>query len=216
MVKAYNSNKRVYAVSSKLIIPKKHWKKFSFYDRMILTKDYETSLKNKQKEGRPTLFNKNLLLKVGLYNSKTFRIAGEDTDLRCKLTKLGYKLINSNTSMLHLHGFYNLSIKKQLLNKALPLAEASGVNFRMYGIKSLANRYWNPITSTLLYLFLFIPYINIISFIIISSITLLYTSKVFKYSKDIKIIFVPFFKIAKDVITIIGFWKGFITEKQEF
>ena len=29
-------------------------------------------------------------------------------------------------------------------------------------------------------------------------------------------IFIPFFKIIKDTLTIIGFWKGYITKKQEF
>jgi len=215
MVKAYNSNKKCF-VGSKLIIPKKYWNKFSFYDKVILTKDYETSLDKKQKEGRPTLFDKKSLFEIGLYDNKTFRIAGEDTDIVQKLQKKGYKWITTSVNILHLHGFYKLSLKKQLLNKALPLAEATGVNFRRYGIKSLSNKHWNPLTSTILYLSLLIIYINIASFIIIAALALFYTIKVFKYSKDIKIIFVPFFKIAKDIITIIGFWKGFITKKQEF
>ena len=215
MVKAYNFNKKCF-VGSKLIIPKEYWDRFSFYDKVILTKDYEISLNKKQKEGRPTLFDKKSLFEVGLYDSKTFRIAGEATDLVQKLQKKGYKWITAPVNILHLHGFYKLSLNKQLLNKALPLAEATGVNFRKYRTKSLSNIYWNPITSTLLYLSLLIPYIGIASFIIIIALTSLYTIKVFKYSKDIRIIFVPFFKIAKDVITIIGFWKGFITKKQEF
>src|SRR3989344_5952368 len=94
MVNVYNSNKKCF-VGSKLIIPKEYWNKFSFYDKVILTKDYEISLKNKQKEGRPTLFSKKLLLKVGLYNDKNFRIAGEDTDLRWKIQELGYKLVTA-------------------------------------------------------------------------------------------------------------------------
>ena len=215
MVKTYNSNEKCF-VGSKLIIPKEYWNKFSFYDKVILTKDYEISLNKKQKEGRPALFEKKSLFEIGLYDNKTFRIAGEDTDMVQKLQKKGYKWITAQVNVLHLHGFYKLSFKKQLLNKALPLAEATGVNFRRYGMKSLSSKYWNPLTSTILYLSLFVPYINIASFIIITTLTLFYTIKVFKYSKDMRIIFVPFFKIAKDIITIIGFWKGFITKKQEF
>lgn len=215
MIKTYNSNEKCF-VGSKLIIPEEYWDKFSFYDKVILTKDYEISLNKKQKEGRPALFSKRSLFEVGLYDNKTFRIAGEDTDLTQKLQKKGYKWITAPVNILHLHGFYKLSFKKQLLNKALPLAEATGVNFKKYGVKSLSNIYWNPITSTILYLSLIIPYINIASFIIIIALALFYAIKVFKYSKDIKIIFVPFFKIAKDIITIIGFWKGFVTKKQEF
>lgn len=215
MVETYEKNKKSF-IGSKLIIPKNYWKKFSFYDKVILSKDYEISLKNKQKEGRPTLFNKKLLLKIGLYDDKTFRIAGEDTDLRWKLQEKGYKLVTAPVNILHLHGFYNLSFKKQLLNKALPLAEAIGVNFFRYGFKSFPNLYWNPITSTILYLSLLIPYVNIFSLLLIFLLVSLYTLNIFKYVKDIRIIFIPFFKILKDFLTIIGFWKGFFTKKQTF
>ena len=215
MVKAYDSNEKCF-VGSRLVIPREYWVKFFFWDRVILTRDYEINLNKKQKEGRPTLFSKKSLFEVGLYDNKTFKIAGEDTDLRWKLQNKGYKLITTKVNILHLHGFYRLSFKEQLLNKALPLGEAIGVNFRKYGTKSFSSRYWNPISLTILYLFLILPYINIASFIIIAALALIYTIKVFKYSKDIKIIFVPFFKIAKDIITTIGFWKGFITKRQEF
>jgi|SRR3989344_6524472 len=216
MVKTYNSNENIGAISSKLIIPKEYWDKFSFYDKVILTKDYEISLNNKQKEGRPTLFNKKVLNKVGLYDNETFRIAGEDTDLIWKIKEKGYKIITAKVNILHLHGFYNLSFKEQLLYKALPLAEAIGVNFVRHGKKSLSNKYWNPISLTVIYLLLIIPYLNIFSLIIITLLTFNYTLKGLKYSKNIKLIFIPFFKIFKDILTIIGFWKGFITEKQEF
>ena len=52
--------------------------------------------------------------------------------------------------------------------------------------------------------------------IIIIALALFYTIKVFRYSKDTRIIFVPLFKVINDILTIIGFWKGFITKRQEF
>ena len=216
MVKVYSSNNKIGAVASKLVIPKEYWNKFSFYDKINLFKDYEISLKNKQKEGRPSLFNKKLLLELGLYDDKTFRIAGEDTDLKWKIIEHGYKIVHSNTEMQHLHGFYKLSMKKQLFNKALPLAEATGVNFAKHGVKSFSSKYWNPLTSTILYLSLLIPYINAIAFTLILLLILFYTLKVLQYTEDKRIIIIPFFKLFKDITTIIGFWKGFITQKQEF
>ena len=215
MVRTYNRNKKCF-VGSKLIIPKEYWNKFSFWDKVVLVKDYEASLNDKQKEGRPTLFDKKALFEAELYDAKIFRTAGEDTDLRWKLDKLKYKLTTAKVNILHLHGFYKFSFKKQLINKALSLAEATGVNFRKHGIKSLPNSYWNPLTSTLLYLLLLIPYINIISFIILLIILFGYTFKALKYIKDKKVIILPLFKFLKDIITIIGFWKGFFTGKQEF
>ena len=216
MIKIYNSNDKIGAVTSKLVIPREYWNKFSFYDKINMFKDYEVGLKNKQKEGRPTLFNKKLLFKLGLYDDKTFRIAGEDTDLKWKILEHDYKIIHSNTNMLHLHGFYKLSLKKQLFNKALPLAEATGVNFSKHGIKSLPNKYWNPISSTILYGSLLIPYVNIIALILILVLIITYILKILQHTKDKHIIISPFFKLFKDILTIIGFWKGFLTRKQEF
>src|SRR3989344_1195371 len=215
MIKVYNENKNCF-VGSKLVIPKEYWDKFSFWDKAVVVKDYETSLKNKQREGRPTLFDKKALFEARLYDTKTFRTAGEDTDLRWKLDKLGYKFITAKVNILHLHGFYKFSLKKQLINKALTLAEAIGANFRRHGIKSLPNNYWNPLTSTILYFSLLIPYINIISFIIVLFILIKYTLNTFKFVKDKKIIILPLFKLLKDIITIVGFWKGFFTGKQKF
>ncbi len=215
MVKVYSSDKKIGTVASKLIIPKEYFEKFSFSDKIILARDYETSLNEKQKEGRPTLFNKKLLSDIGFYDDKAFRIAGEDTDLKWKIINKGYKIVTADAKILHLHGFYNLSLSKQLFKKALPLAEAIGVNFARHGIKSFSSKYWNPLTSTFLYLFLFVPFINILAFLIIVKLILSYTFNSYKYIKDERIFIVPFFKLAKDIVTIIGFWKGFFTGKQE-
>ncbi len=211
----HSNGKNIAAITSKLIIPEEYWKKFSFWDRIVLTKDYNDSLEGRGTL-RPTVFNKKILMNIGLYNEKEFRVAGEDTDLKWRIIERGYKIVNSKTEILHLHGFYNLSLRKQLFNKALPLAEAAGVNFAKHGIKSLPNRYWNHITSTFLYLTLFVPILNKISLILIIALILFYTLNVFKFTKDFKIIYVPFFKLIKDIISIIGFWKGFITGKQNF
>ncbi|MAG47677.1 hypothetical protein CL617_03650 [archaeon] len=216
IVKTYNSSKKIGVVASKLVIPKNYWNKFDFWSKVVLVKDYEVSLKDEQKEGRPTLFNKKLLLKVGLYDYKTFRIAGEDTDLMWKIKERKYKIKTAKVSLLHLHGFYNLSLKKQLFDKALPLAEASGVNFARYGEKSFSSKYWNPITSTFLYLALFVPVFDIIAIILILILIGKYTFSVYKHVKDVRIILVPFFKFFKDIITIFGFWKGFFSGKQKF
>ena len=216
MVKTYNSEEKIGYVGSKLVIPKEYWNKFSFYDKIVMAKDYENGLNNNQKDGRPSLFNKNLLLDLGLYNNKKFRIAGEDTDMKWRIIEKRYKIKTANAKILHLHGFYNLSFKKQLFNKALPLAEATGVNFAIHGKKSLPNKYWNPITSTFLYISLLIPYINIISLFLIILLLTSYTLKASKYVHDSRIIIVPLFKFLKDILTIVGFWKGFFTGRQKF
>jgi len=210
---ALRSKKKVMVATSELVLPKEIWDNYKFWDKVVMSYAYGGKIKDKGKYFRPSLFKKEVFNKVGYYNEKDFRIAGEDTDLKQRIFKKGYKIINSKTKLLHLHGFYKSSIKSQLINKALPLSEAIGVNFRKHGY---LGGYWNPITSTILYGSLLIPKINYLLIMLILFMLLYYTSIVFKHTKDIKIIFVPFFKITKDLISIFGFWKGYLTGKQTF
>jgi len=106
-------------------------------------------------------------------------------------------------------------LKDQLIKKALPLAEASGVIFRRHFF--LNNKYKNALTYTIIYLFAFIPNLFQTLFLfILVLILLVYMLRVFKYIKDVRIIFIPFYKLIKDIISLFGFWKGFITGKQRF
>ena len=214
LVGVINQSKDVKVVTSKLIIPTELWKKYGFWDKVILLKDIKNSKNKKDRDGRLALFKKDVFDKVGLYDSKTFRIAGEDTDLKWRIIEKGYKIKHSDESLLHLHGMHKFSLGYQLFKKALPLAEAIGVNYRKHGHKSLGNKYWNPISSTILYGTLLTP-ARIIGVIGITILLVSYMINVLRYEKDLKVILLPFFKISKDIITIIGFWEGFITKKQK-
>jgi len=210
-----NSNKKIAAVSSRLIITKKIWKKINFWKKISLIDQYKNSIKNKKVMGRPSLFKKEILKSLNYYDNKTFRIAGEDTDLRLKTLKLGYKIPTSKKSeLLHLHGFNKSSLIKELLNKSLPLAEAAGVIYRKHNF--IEGKYLNFIVYTILYLLLIIPIINYFALTLIILISIIYTLKALFYIKNIKIILLPLYKIIKDILSIIGFWKGVITKKQIF
>jgi GT2 family glycosyltransferase len=213
LVNIINQSEDTKVVTSKLIIPTQLWKRYGFWDKVILLKDIKSSKNKKDRDGRFALFKKEVFDEIGLYDSKTFRIAGEDTDLKWRIINKGYKIKHSNESLLHLHGMHKFSLKYQLFKKAFPLAEAIGVNYRKHGHKSLGNKYWNPVSSTILYGMLF-THLRVIGVIGITILITGYIINVLKYEKNLKIMLLPFFKIAKDVITIVGFWKGFITKKQ--
>jgi len=213
IVNRFNSDK-IAAVRSNLILPKEIWNKYSFWNKVNSIEEYVRNIK-KIRFGRPTLFNKKLIKEIGMYDDKTFRIAGEDSDLCLKLINKGYNIPLSDTSIIHMHGFYKLLLKDQLIKKALPLAEASGVIFRRHFF--LNNKYKNALTYTIIYLFAFIPNLFQTLFLfILVLILLVYMLRVFKYIKDVRIIFIPFYKLIKDIISLFGFWKGFITGKQRF
>lgn len=215
MVDAINSSKDIGMVGTNVILPRNLWNKYKFWDRVVLSPVFDKESKGDIKKGKPVMYKKEVFDKLGLYD-KSYKM-GADTDMRLKILKAGYKIITPKTQLLHYHGYYGLTPYQQIFKKSLPLTEASGVIFRRYGF--LDKKYWslwNPLIATSLYLGLLIPYVNYLSLIGIIGMSGYYTYLVSKYNKDIKLIFVPFFKIFKDIISLFGFWKGFITNKQTF
>ena len=190
------------------------WDEYSFFDKAIFAKEYYMSVTGKKKGGKHALIRKKVLEEIGYYDAKSYRIAGEDADLMCRIMKKDYKVVLTSNKIMHYHVYYRLTLRQHLFNKALPIGEAIGVNFRRHGFKSLGNKYWNAFTSTFIYIGLFIPYIRWLSLIIILGAILTFIWYFLKYSRDVKLVFLPFLKIAKDIFNIIGFWRGFIKNKQ--
>ncbi|AJF62682.1 MAG: Glycosyltransferases involved in cell wall biogenesis [archaeon GW2011_AR20] len=215
MVDALNSSKDFGMVGTDVILPKNTLSKCKFWDKVVLSPVLYQESKGKIKKDRPVMFKKEVFKKLGLYD-ESYKM-GADTDMRLKILKEGYKIANTRTKLLHYHGFYGLTARQQIFKKSLPLTEAAGVIFRRYGfVDTLYWGFWNPITSTILYLGLLAPYLWYMSLFFILLASGYYTFLSSKYNKDIRIILVPFFKIIKDVISLFGFWKGFLTNKQTF
>src|SRR3989344_2827982 len=215
MVKAINSSNDIGMVGTDVILPKKLWDQYKFWDRVVLSPVFDKEFKGDIKKGKPVMYKKEVFDRLGLYD-ESYKM-GADTDMRLKILNAGYKISNPKTRLLHYHGYYGLTPMQQIFKKSLPLTEAAGVIFRRYNF--LVHKYWsywNPLTATTIYIGLFIPYLNYLSLIAIIAISGYYTYLVSKYNKDIRLVFVPFFKILKDVVSLFGFWKGFITNKQTF
>ncbi|MBS3133745.1 glycosyltransferase [Candidatus Woesearchaeota archaeon] len=215
MVKTINSDKKIGSVCSRYILPESVWKEYSFFDKAIFAREYYLSVTGKKKGGKHALLRKDILKEINGYDAKSFRIAGEDVDLMSRIMEKGYNVVLTSNKIMHYHVYYRLNLRKHLFNKALPIGEAIGVNFRKHGFKSMGNKYWNAFTATFIYIGLFIPVIRWFSLIIVIFSGLIFTGYFLKYSRDVKAIFLPFFKVVKDIFNIIGFWKGFITNRQK-
>ena len=85
MVKALNSNKNVGMVESRIILPKKAWNKFGFWDKVVLAQTFHKDYSGKGNY-LTVMFKKNILKEVDFYDDKTFN-TGADTDLRLKILK---------------------------------------------------------------------------------------------------------------------------------
>jgi len=215
MIKAINSNPKIGMVGTNVILPRNLWESYKFWDRVVLSPVFDKESKGDIKKGKPVMYKKEVFDRLGLYD-ESYKM-GADTDMRLKILKAGYKIANPGTKLLHYHGYYELTPYQQIFKKSLPLTEASGVIFRRYNFLGKKYwSYWNPLIATALYIGILIPIIRPISIMGIIGVSLYYTYLVSKYNKDIKLIFVPFFKILKDVVSLFGFWKGFITNKQTF
>jgi GT2 family glycosyltransferase len=220
IVKEKIKNKNIALVGTKMVIPEAMLKKADFWNIVMITNRLKKTFKYgtvkntifEKEDNRIALYDKKLITKVGFYDEKTFRIAGDDHDLSLRVMKKGYIIKETNYEILHLHAFKSSTMVYWLFKKTAPTGEAAGVLFRKH--RFLMNKYWNPITSTGLYLSLLVPYLNRFSFALIILISLYYTYNVSKYVKNIKLLLLPLFKITKDLITILAFWKGFITKKQ--
>ena len=215
MVKAINLSDNIGMVGTDVVLPKELWDQYKFWDRVVLSPVFDKEFKGDIKKGKPVMYKKEVFDRLGLYD-ESYKM-GADTDMRLKILNAGYKISNPKTRLLHYHGYYGLTPMQQIFKKSLPLTEAAGVIFRRYNF--LGHKYWsywNPLTATTIYIGLFIPYLNYLSLIAIIVVSGYYTYLVSKYNKDIRLVFVPFFKILKDVVSLFGFWKGFITNKQTF
>ena len=215
MIKVMDSDRKIAVVRSNLILPKEIWKSYDFWNKIATLDQYVRNIRKERFE-RPTMFRKDVLKEVGMYDDKRFRIAGEDTDICLKISKKGYLMPPGKTDIIHMHGAYNLSFYDQLLKKALPLSEASGVNLRKNLF--LGDKIRNGIVYTIIYLLAVIPSkINSLFALLILILAIIYALRNLYYVKfDIRILILPLFKIVKDIISIFGFWKGFITNKQKF
>ncbi len=216
MIEVLNSDEKIGSVCSIYALPKEAWKDYSFVDKAIFSREYYLSVTGKKGGGKHGLMRKKVLEKLNYYDSKNYRIAGEDTDLLHRIEKLGYKVVLTKNKVIHYHASHHFSLKQHLFDKALPLGEAIGVNFRRHGFNSMGNKYWNAFSSTFVYLGLFVPYVRWVSLFVILGITSLFILHFLRYSRDVRIVFLPFLKITKDIFNIIGFWKGFITNRQSF
>ncbi|MFH1209738.1 MAG: glycosyltransferase [archaeon] len=216
------TDKKIALVNARLVLPSEMLKKTDFWNMVMITNKMNKVLKTgsryntvfEKEDSRMVLIDKKIINKFGLFDAKTFKIAGEDTDLILRLTKAGYLIKETNLSLFHMHTFKQNNAWFWLIKKTAPIGEASGVIYRRH--KFLINKFWNPLTSTILYLSVFIPYVRIVSVSAIIFISLYYAYNISKYIKNHKVLILPLFKICKDLITIFSFWKGFITNKQEF
>ncbi len=81
-------------------------------------------------------YKKSSLKKIGLFDSKHFKTAGEDFDMYYKMSKIGKVIIGNYPYVTHVHP---LDLKK-IYKKSASYSRAAGVLARIYGFKFLKSK----------------------------------------------------------------------------
>jgi GT2 family glycosyltransferase len=118
-------DKKVVASVSKVLMPKELWEGFDFVSKILSVKEQKLITPAMDEKG--CAFRKSVFNKIGLFDGKTFRTAGEDFDMYLKLKKAG-KIAYPETKVIHYHSYS----WKSRLKKELQLPNAFGALVRTY------------------------------------------------------------------------------------
>tara|TARA_Y100000310_G_scaffold338921_1_gene429958 strand:- start:3020 stop:3817 length:798 start_codon:yes stop_codon:yes gene_type:complete len=177
----------VVASVSKIKLPIKFWKRFGFFTK-ILTKK-ERGVLTPLFDGKGCAFKKSAILKVGLFDFKNFRTAGEDFDMYIKLKKIG-KIKYPDCKIYHLH---NTNFNKRL-KKEIQYANGFGALVRIHK-KEMPSWIFGILKA--------IPFFGAIFFLIS-----------YLRGLDFKFLFLFPISLLSNLLWSYGFWKGFLNKKE--
>lgn len=193
------------ASKSDILMPKKIWNKYNFWEKCMFAPAVEKDLRGFT--GKFNYVNKKLYLKAGGYDEKNFNasVGGEDTDLMIRLKKIG-KVAETNAKVIHLHYLgKNYSIVNWILNRKL-LARTYGKVIRMHKF-NLASQPQLLIIKPCLALFSFMVFIFPYNVLPVIAFSLLYMRVMYTTKSTFtnpRIILLPFISIA--LVYYEAFW----------
>lgn len=181
-------NKENIVSVSKVFLPEELWDKFDLFAKAMTIKEKGTIKPLMDEKG--CAYKKDILEKVGMFNEKDFRTAGEDFDLYLKMKDYG-KIAYPDCRVIHLHETnWERRLKKNYQN-----ANGYGALVRIHGRKMSR------------------VYAGVLKAVPIVGLILSWLS--YPFVKYIKLF--PFYLIISPVdhvLYVYGFWKGFLMGKQ--
>jgi glycosyltransferase involved in cell wall biosynthesis len=193
-------------------------RKLSLWEKMIYVNDNPQSALNNKADG----YKKEILTKIGMFDENTYRTAGEDEDIALRLKKYG-EVYSTSAEVLHDHNFNNKkSIFKQIIYKESSFGMSGGALRRKYPFykpggyiyPKTKSFYYDGLFRALLFCSLIIPYIQLLSMMILFYSALKGIKIFYQKEHSLKILVYPFFNIIRYFSYSVGYFIGFIRGRQ--
>jgi glycosyltransferase involved in cell wall biosynthesis len=212
LVAPFLDDTNIVASCSLQTTPWKVWRKYNFWQKCLFSRHVGRVLSGRN--GRFCCYSVAAMKKIGFFNTKAYRTAGEDGDVFYKLKESG-TIVDVDLVVDHLHSMSDNFTLKTYIYKENQLAVAVGAamanNFSRTGIMSWGTALIRPI----LILGLFIPWIQWVSLTLIVLFVFNFTKEVFLYNfRDIRVIGLPFVNIYLIFSFTYYFIRGAVTKRQ--
>src|SRR4030042_4081824 len=202
----------IVATYHSVIHPYEIWKKYNFWQKCFFAR--LVGKKFYGLDGKFDCFRKSALERVGLFDEGRFRNAGEDGDIFYKLSKLG-KIEKTDADIVHLHSMDSHFSYLDIIRKQAQYSESQGILLRIWRIdnlQSLPRIFFREI----LIMLLFVPYVNIISAIVIVAYSFFYTKLVYlEEYNNLRVLVLPFLNIYLLFVSFFYSLRGLIYGRQK-
>jgi len=212
LIKPFLDNFETVASCSLQTTPWNIWKQYNIWQKALFSRHVGRNLSGRN--GRFCCYSLKAVKKIGLFNTKAYRTAGEDGDIFYHLKQIGI-ITDIDLVVDHLHSMSDNFSLKTYIYKENQLAEAVGAtmanNFSRTGIMSWMTAFIRPA----LIIGLLIPYVNIVFLALIILFAINFTKEVFLYNiRDIRTFALFFVNIFLIFSFSFYFIRGAVTRRQ--
>lgn len=205
------SNPKTVATYHQVNHPISLWKKYNFWQQVFF--DRQMGVTQSGLDGKFDCYRRQALLKVGLFDNKTFFRAGEDGDIFLKFQKIG-QVVATKATIVHLHNIEPSFDYKKIIYKQAQYSQAQGALLKRHGPISIAH-FFHTFFREILLTLIIIPYFNTISLILIFLYSIIYSRNTLRQnSHDIRILFLPLLNIYLLFVSFIYTLKGYFYGQQ--
>ena len=194
-----------------VLLPLNIWQKFNFWQKLFFARKVE--LLEQGIDGKFDAFRKISLIQVGMFDENHFHSAGEDGDIVSRLKKVG-RVVQTKARIIHLHQQNDYFTLYEVFRKQAQYSQAQGTLLRLARFDNLLQILITFFREILL-ISLLIPYLNIVSGILIIYYSFAFSWSLFIKTKlELRHLLVPFINIGLLFISLFYSVQGYIHKQQ--